>query len=44
MLRPDIPVSYLYDNEPRIADLLPTLEIEDQEIAIPIEGRPTQSG
>ena len=41
VIRPDLAVEYLYDCEPRIADYLPTVEIDSQEIALPIEGRPT---
>ncbi len=41
VIRPDLYTEYLYDVEPRLADYIPTVEIEDQSIALPIEGRPT---
>jgi Phage capsid family len=41
VIRPDLYTEYLYDVEPRLADYLPSIEIEDQEIALPVEGRPT---
>jgi HK97 family phage major capsid protein len=41
VLRPDMYVDYRFDIVPRIADYFPTIEIDSQEIALPVEGEPT---
>ncbi len=44
VLLPDAPVFYIYDNEPRLMDFIPSIAIETEEVALPVEQYPTNPG